>query len=96
MDVLLEDYLAREPNREHLARQLPFIEERLGKNKWAGELVARLNDGRERELVEILLEHYYDPLYRHSEKKHRYEVSIDTTDPARAAREVAAWIERVR
>ena len=46
-----------------------------------------------RGLVELLLEHYYDPLYRHSEHGRTYAFEIDSTDPARAARELAERIE---
>lgn len=94
--VLVEDYLAREENREQIARQLPFIENRLGAKKWNGVLVELLATGREEELVALLLEHYYDPLYHHSEGKRAYAATIDTTDPAAAAQELANWIaERI-
>jgi tRNA 2-selenouridine synthase len=92
VEVLMEDYLATERSRRELAARLPFLEQRLGA-RWEGELVARLSDGREAELVELLLEHYYDPLYRHSEAGRSYSVRIDSTDPARAAEEIEAWIE---
>jgi tRNA 2-selenouridine synthase len=91
--VLLDDYLAREPNRVELARQLPFIEERLGA-RWRGVLVDLLARGREGELVELLLARYYDPLYRHSEKGRGYAARFDASDPAVAAAEIAAWIAR--
>ncbi len=91
--VLIDDYLATEESRAELRLQLPFIEKRLGATKWAGELVARLDDGREAELVEILLERYYDPLYRHSEKDYEYSAEFDTSDVERAAAEIVAWIE---
>lgn len=93
VQVLLDDYLERESNREHLRRQLPFIERRLGARRWEGVLTGLLDGGREAELVETLLEHYYDPLYRHSERDHVYATEIDTGDPRRAAAEIAAWIE---
>jgi tRNA 2-selenouridine synthase len=92
VSVLIEDYLARAENRAELARQLPFIEERLGRAEWAGRLVGML-DGRESELVRILLERYYDPLYAHSERGRRYRAAFPARDPARAAREIVAWIE---
>ena len=91
--VLIDDYLATEASRAELRGQLPFIEARLGSKKWTGELVARLDDGREAELVEILLERYYDPLYRHSEKDYVYSAEFDTSDVERAAAEIVAWIE---
>jgi tRNA 2-selenouridine synthase len=94
--VLIDDYLADEANRAHLARQLPFIEERLGARKWGGVLVDLLETHREEELVALLLERYYDPLYRHSERGRTYAVSIDTRDPERAAHDVASWIEEHR
>ncbi len=92
VDVLLEDYLERESSRKELEQQLPFIERRLGAVKWKGELVGLLNDGRERELVKLLLEHYYDPLYRHSEKGQSYRWTIDASQPARAAKEIESCI----
>lgn len=94
VDVLIEDYLARESNRPELARQLPFIEKRLGTSRFEGTLVALLEARRDRELVALLLEHYYDPLYRHSEKGRRPATTIDAGEPARAAAEVVGWIER--
>jgi tRNA 2-selenouridine synthase len=93
VEVLVEDYLAEESSRDELRRQLPFIEERLGRTRWGGELVARLDDGREAELVEILLERYYDPLYSHSERDYAYSETFDTTDPVAAATAIAEWIE---
>ena len=93
VQVLLEDYLANESSRDQLRRQLPFIEQRLGPKKWVGELVARLDDGREAELVELLLEHYYDPLYQHSEKGRSYDVTFSADDTQGVAAELVEWIE---
>lgn len=92
VEVLVADYLAEAQNRAQLARQLPFLEERLGP-RFAGELVGLLARGRERELVEILLERYYDPLYRHSESRHDYRARFDATQPAAAAAAIVEWIE---
>ena len=94
IDVLIEDYLERPENRDALRAQLPFIERRLGPVKYDGALVALLDQGRERELVEVLLEKYYDPLYLHSEKGREYALRVDTSDPVRAASELIAWIDQ--
>ena len=91
--VLIEDYLCAPENRAELARALPFIEERLGPRRWKGALVALLEGAREAELVEVLLQRYYDPLYRHSETGRQYAASFDSSDPRRAAEEIARWIE---
>ena len=48
---------------------------------------------RDDELVGLLLEHYYDPLYRHSEARHRIDGTIDAADPECAAEEVVRWVE---
>lgn len=93
VDVLLEDYLALPGNRAELRTRLPFIEQRLGPSEWHGELVALLDDHDDRALCRALLEHYYDPLYRHGEKGRQYAAEFDTGDPAAAAREIAAFIE---
>lgn len=93
--VLIDDYLARPENRAEIRRQLPFIEERLGPVKWKGVLTGLLDRGEEEELVALLLEHYYDPLYRHSEQQHDYAVTIDAGDARTAAAKVVRWIELV-
>jgi len=93
VEVLIEDYLETSGSRDELRARLPFIERRLGPVKWNGRLVALLDEHREAELVELLLEHYYDPLYRHSEPGRTYAAHIDSTDPLLAAEEIAAWIE---
>ena len=90
--VLCDDYLASPESRAELARQLPFIEARLGP-EFAGQLVALLAAGRERELVELLLARYYDPLYRHSETGRSYQASFETSDPRASAAAIAHWIE---
>jgi tRNA 2-selenouridine synthase len=93
--VLLDDYLASDRSRSELAERLPFIEQRLGP-RWSGVLVGLLARGREAELVEHLLEHYYDPLYRHSEGGRGYHARFDASDPAGAADAIEAWVERER
>jgi hypothetical protein len=96
VEVLCQDYLATPERRAELAERLPFLERRLGVRAWGGRLVGMLSEGRDAELAELLLEHYYDPLYRHSGAGHLPAVSIDATDPARAADEIARWIEARR
>ncbi|MDP6538003.1 MAG: tRNA 2-selenouridine(34) synthase MnmH [Planctomycetota bacterium] len=92
-EVLIEDYLSSTQSREQLREQLPFIEGRLGPKKWGGVLVDLLDAGREGELVEVLLTRYYDPLYRHSEEGRAVAFQVDATDPARAAGELAGWLD---
>jgi tRNA 2-selenouridine synthase len=92
VDVLLADYLAEPQSRAELAARLPFIEERLGPS-WSGRLSGLLERGRERELAALLLERYYDPLYRHSERGRRYAHSVANDVPAEAARAIVEWIE---
>src|SRR5262245_41976480 len=89
--VLLDDYLASPESRAELAERLPFIEARLGA-RWSGTLVALLEQGREGELVEVLLARYYDPLYRHSERGRHYAERFDASDPRAAAEEIERWI----
>jgi tRNA 2-selenouridine synthase len=90
--VLAEDYLATEASRAELRRQLPLVEARMARKHVGPGLVPLLDAGQIDELVRLLLEHYYDPLYRHSEKGKVYAVRIDATDPARAAAECVRWV----
>jgi tRNA 2-selenouridine synthase len=99
IDVLLADYLSAPEGRTHaevrsqLRAQLPFIERRLGPVQYAGALTGLFDSGRERQLVELLLERYYDPLYAHSERGRRPAASFESSDPRRAAIEIATWVE---
>ena len=96
VDVLMLDYLRKQENRAAIAAQLPFIEQRLGRVKYDGALTGLFASGQDRELVELLLERYYDPLYRQSEKRRVYAERFDAEDPARAALEIAHWIDARR
>ncbi|MFN0243332.1 MAG: tRNA 2-selenouridine(34) synthase MnmH [Planctomycetota bacterium] len=92
--VLAQDYLGEPGNRDELLRQLPRIEARMPKRAQGTSLAGMLERGETGALIELLLEHYYDPLYRHSQSGCRYALSVDATDPARAAAEIVAYVER--
>ncbi len=62
----------------------------------APALAALLESGRVEELVHLLLEQYYDPLYRHSQRGRRYAATFDAGDPASAAENIVDWIESAR
>jgi len=85
VDVLLDDYLEDPHQRVQLEPQLAFLDERLRARGFAPSLVDLLRQGRERELVARLLEHYYDPLYRHSEQGRTLQLRVDASDPRAAA-----------
>lgn len=92
IEVLRADYLAQPGVRADIARALAFIDERLGL-AGADTLVKTFERGEDERVVRVVLERYYDPLYRHAEQGKRCAVRFDATDPERAAREIAAWIE---
>lgn len=93
VEVLLSDYLAHPRSREQLEPQLVFLQARLERGGWRGSLIELLRAGREGELVELLLERYYDPLYRHSELGRRSSVRLDASDPAGAAARIAHLLD---
>lgn len=93
IDVLIDDYLGRDANRADLRLQLPFIEKRLGPVKWKGALTALLDAKADRDLVRLLLEEYYDPLYEHSEKGKSYCHRVEMRCHKQAAAEIAEVIE---
>ncbi len=92
VQVLLDDYLAVPGSQQFLARQLPFLERRLGRRKYGGVLTGMLEAGRHAELVELLLEKYYDPLYAHSEAEHPIAAQFCAEDPVRCAHEIADYL----
>jgi tRNA 2-selenouridine synthase len=92
--VLCDDYLASPKSRAELAQQLPRVEARMTRKHGAPSLVSMLESGAEKELARNLLEHYYDPLYRHTDKNQRYAAVFEADDPERAAHEIVDWLER--
>ena len=93
---LRDDYLATERGREELPAQLEQVEGRMARKQGAEALVDMYARGSYDELVQELLERYYDPLYRHSEKGKVYAARFDTSDVAQAARAVLEWIGQHR
>jgi tRNA 2-selenouridine synthase len=93
VDNLVADYLQNPAARPQLARQLLFLENRLGA-KFSGLLSGLLAAGREPELVHLLLEHYYDPLYRHSEAHHACLAEFPAHPAEACAQLVLEWIRR--
>lgn len=92
IDVLVADYLALPGSRAELVEGLEFLETKLD-SKGREPLVRLLETGRERELVALLLERWYDPRYRHSEQGRRHLARFEASDPAACARAIAGWIE---
>jgi tRNA 2-selenouridine synthase len=91
VEVLCADYLADEQSRAELRERLSHVEQRMTRAADAPALVSMLDAGQTTELVELLLERYYDPLYAHGEKHREHALRVDATDPARAAREILDW-----
>lgn len=96
VEVLTSDYLAHPDSREQLEPQLVFLQGRIERGGWSGSLVGLLRSGREAELVELLLERYYDPLYRHSEFGRSFAARIDASDPVAAAARIAEMLDASR
>jgi tRNA 2-selenouridine synthase len=89
IDVLLEDYLAREQDRPQLREQLAEVERRIQPE---APLVEWFDGGEERKLVGVLLDTYYDPLYQHSEKGKTYRQTLKADDPKAAAKKIDQWL----
>ncbi|MFT7517390.1 MAG: tRNA 2-selenouridine synthase [Myxococcota bacterium] len=64
------DYLAHPDAVAQISAALPFLESRIG-SKWLGELQALLAAENYDGLVDVLLDHYYDPLY--DREDHQYQ-----------------------
>lgn len=92
--ILVADYLAEPANAADLAAHLPFLEQRLGA-AWNGRLTGLLAAGRAEEVAALLLEHYYDPLYRHSGRGLVPGMQVAAEDPALVERLLAARAQRL-
>lgn len=89
--VLAEDYLADPSSRPKLREQLVAVSERMPDRPDLAGLLDRDEIGP---LVEVLLENYYDPLYRRSETGKEYAVSIPAESAEDAAQRVVEWVEQ--
>jgi len=96
IEVLEQDYLRDDASRDQLMSALPSIEARMVRKSGAESLSSMLARGAVNELVTLLLERYYDPRYRHSQRDKRYAASFDSTDPVRTAAQICRWIEASR
>jgi tRNA 2-selenouridine synthase len=92
IQVLEQDYLRDERSRAELMRRLPEIEERMVRKAGAESLVSMLARDAVPELVELLLERYYDPRYLHGQRDKTFASSFDAADPLRAAAEISNWV----
>lgn len=90
VEVLCEDYLAREDAWPLLREQLAHVGRMMQPRR---ELTDLFDTGRMSELVELLLEEWYDPRYRHGEGRRAYAATFDSTDPGECARRIVEWIE---
>lgn len=90
VQVLTEDYLADPASIPKLRAQLEAVSARMADGP---DLAGMLDRGETTALVELLLERYYDPLYRGSEEGKRYAVTVEGDYAGRAADAIVAWIE---
>jgi len=94
IDIILEDYPAREAQAALFERPIKALTERLGKQK-VESLLVYLQQGAWRELVRELMVDYYDPLYQHTYPERRVEIDMASWDDGleQLKREVATLVE---
>jgi tRNA 2-selenouridine synthase len=88
--VLSDDYLRDESALPVLREQLEAVSARMDGRP---ELAEMLDRGETGPLVELLLERYYDPLYRRSDEGKEYALAVDAEDEHVAAERVIAAVE---
>ncbi len=90
VQVLSEDYLRDESALPLLREQLVTVSKRM---EGVPDLAGMLDSREIGPLVEILLERYYDPLYRRSEGDKVYALRLDAACETEAAERVIAAVE---
>lgn len=91
--VLRADYASTPESVRELAQRLPAVEGRMPRRVGATSLVAMLECGEVDALARLLLQEYYDPLYRKSEGGRSFRASIAASDPERAAGQIVSEID---
>jgi tRNA 2-selenouridine synthase len=92
VQLILEEYPARDRFREAFVRPLQALTPRLGKEV-VEQLLALLQAGEWETLVGELMVRYYDPLYRHTKPEDRIEIDIEPLEEG--VERVKAGIERL-
>lgn len=88
---LVKEYV--QPGRQAAIRsRLAFLERRLSQ-KVGAKLIAAFDTGDHFAVASILLEHYYDPRYLHSQREIEYRAEFDTTDMSKGAKDIGDWLE---
>ncbi len=79
--------------RAQALESLARLKERLG-GQTVAEMTVMFDEGRLSEIVERLLEHYYDPLYaRHIQASQPFPLTVSGDEPALAASEIAKFAQ---
>lgn len=88
LDILMEDY-THVPSDE-IEECIKKVARYVSKEK-TNNYLRLLNEGKLRELGEILIEQYYDPLYEVSIDKHEFEFSLTYEDMDSCAKKLADY-----
>ncbi len=79
-------------NQQALIKSIAFLEKRLGKAR-IKQLTGLVIAGNYREVVEYLLDSYYDPLYTYPEhRSDAFRFSVSGENPGKAARELQQFL----
>ncbi len=92
INILLKEYDSYNLEPEKIIPIINSISGRLGKKNVAA-LIELFEKGDMYEFTELLLEKYYDPLYRHSLEKMEFIARIENVDSEEAAAEVERIIK---
>ncbi len=90
VQYLKEDYTHVDP--DEIKPRIKLLTKRLS-NKDIDELNCKVDKKQYTEVIGILLEKYYDPLYKHTVDKKDYSFDINNDEPKKAAKKVIEFIE---
>lgn len=88
VQVILDDYPARDHLKDAFVRPLRALRQRLG-GETVDTLLTLLEEGQWETLVRELMVRYYDPLYRHTRPGNRIEIDIEPEEQGLARLEAA-------
>ena len=92
VEIIYEEYHTH-CNDENIPAIVKSLTPKLG-HKNTDLLISLYAEGRIREFIRIMLEKYYDPLYRHSINRSDYIAIIENVNTDQAVKEIHATIER--
>lgn len=90
---LVKEYIKTPKSKDEVLELLSRLKVNLGEKK-IKLLQQLLRDDKYQEIAYILINDYYDPLYRHKQREYKYDLVVNTADLDECVKGIADWMAK--